>query len=97
MEASRTEVPIDADLMDLVPGFCEARKKEMKLLAEHLKNSDFEAIKRISHTVKGIAAPYGFPTLETHFRNLETAAKQTDAAASAQHLQSIEKYVEKYF
>lgn len=97
METSRTEVPIDADLMDLVPGFCEARKKEMQLLNEHLKNSDFEAIQRISHTVKGIAAPYGFPSLETLFRSLEVAAKQKDTPTMEQYLQSIQKYVEKYF
>src|SRR3989338_2245618 len=78
METSLTETTVDPDIYELVPGFCESRKKDLQALNTHLSANDFNAIAKIGHTIKGIARPYGFPTLETLIIQLEKAAKASD-------------------
>ena len=76
-EAS-TEAIVDVDIYELVPGFCESRKKDLSNISRYLAVDDFNSIAMISHTIKGIARPYGFPTLETLITKLEKAAKAND-------------------
>ncbi len=96
METVKTEVNIDSDIYELVPGFSEARRKELTTLNTAIAKEDFIAIAKISHTVKGIARPYGFPTLEALFVRLEQAAKAADAASCRSILQEVEKYCNDY-
>lgn len=96
MEMPHTEVPIDPDINELVPGFCAARKSEMKTLEEFFRNGDFESIKKISHTIKGIAAPYGFPTLGELFRNLEKSVVEKNADSAKEIFSNIQNYIERY-
>lgn len=96
MEASRTEISIDPDIQELVPGFCESRKRDIASLDHYLAKGDFTAIAKVSHTVKGIAAPYGFPTLEKLFKSLEVAAKASDATQSKKLVGEIKTYFSKY-
>lgn len=96
MEVLRTEVPIDPDIYELVPGFCEARKKELGTIEEHLNNGNFKAVAKISHSVKGIAAPFGFPTLEKLFRSLEDVVEAQNAEEARRYLMLIRQYFELY-
>lgn len=97
METVKTEVDVDRDLYDLIPMFCQSRKKELATLYTALQNNDFTSIAKTSHTIKGIARPYGYPTLETLFIKLEKAAKSSDRAACASTLAEVKKYFEIYF
>ena len=96
METVRTEVNIDSDIYELVPGFSAARKNELDVLHSFLDKEDFLSIAKISHTVKGIARPYGFPTLEALFVRLEKAAKSADSATCAQILEEVKQYFKDY-
>jgi HPt (histidine-containing phosphotransfer) domain-containing protein len=96
MEMSRTEISIDPDIQELVPGFCASRKKDIASLDQYLAKGDFNSIAKISHTVKGIAAPYGFPTLEKLFKSLEVAAKANDATQSKKLVGDIKTYFSKF-
>ncbi len=96
MDMVKTEVVIDSDLHELVPGFSAARKKELETLNSRLAEKDFVSIAKISHTVKGIARPYGFPTLETLFVKLEKAAKAGDSAACSEILIQVNAYFQEY-
>ncbi|OFZ14850.1 MAG: hypothetical protein A2Z20_02390 [Bdellovibrionales bacterium RBG_16_40_8] len=91
-----TEIPIDSDLYELVPQFCDTRKKELAIIEEHLNNKDFFKVARICHSVKGIAKPYGFPTLEKLFRELEDMANAQDNLSTKKQLALIRAYFEKY-
>ena len=92
METIKTEVRIDSDIYELIPGFSEARKKELDDLQLFLKNKDYISISKISHTIKGIARPYGFPTLEALFVRLEVAARNSDSESCAEILTEIKNY-----
>ncbi len=96
MEQVRTEINIDSDIFELVLGFSEARRKELETLKTALAKEDYLVIARISHTIKGIARPYGFPSLEVLFVRLEKAAKSADAVACEEILGQVEKYYNEY-
>lgn len=96
MEPSLTEATVDADIYDLVPGFCESRKRDIKNLNSYLVAEDFNSIAKVSHTIKGIARPYGFPTLEMLIIKLEKAAKINDKLACSQILSEINHYFKSY-
>ncbi|OFZ32044.1 MAG: hypothetical protein A2622_12500 [Bdellovibrionales bacterium RIFCSPHIGHO2_01_FULL_40_29] len=96
METSLTETTVDPDIYELVPGFCESRKKDLQALNTHLSANDFNAIAKISHTIKGIARPYGFPTLETLIIQLEKAAKTSDRMTCTKLLTEIDTYFKSY-
>lgn len=96
MELSRTEILIDPELNELVPGFCEARKKDLQDIGQFLSKNDFVSVAKICHTIKGVARPYGFPTLETLSRQLEAAAKSNNSVLSLQLLKEMKSYMENY-
>lgn len=96
MEPSLTETTVDADIYDLVPGFCESRKRDIKNLNSYLVAEDFNSIAKVSHTIKGIARPYGFPTLEMLIIKLEKAAKISDKLTCSQILSEINHYFKSY-
>ena len=94
--APRTEVEVDPDILELVPGFCESRKRDLKNLNELLSHHDFTAIAKVSHTIKGVARPYGFPTLENLAVKLEIAAKEGDQAKCIEILNQAHQYFKAY-
>ena len=96
METLRTEVVVDADISELVPGFCESRKKDLQSLAEYLEQDDFISIAKMGHTIKGVARPFGFPTLEELAVQLEKAAKINDKLACSEILNSMRTYLKAY-
>lgn len=49
------------------------RRNELKEIEGAIERDDFEFIRRLAHTWKGICRPYGFVHLETLSRNLESA------------------------
>ena len=66
----------DPDLEDLIPSFMQNRKNELVELEGFVSRGDFEAIRRLAHTWKGICRPYGFVHLETLSRSLEEAGER---------------------
>lgn len=96
MELSQTEVVIEPEINELVPGFCLSRRKDIQKMNESLLSKDFISIAKICHTIKGIARPYGFPTLETMAKELEAAAKTSDSDQCRMLLVRINEYLQKY-
>lgn len=96
VSSPRTEVEVDPDILELVPGFCESRKRDLKNLNDYIGNNDFISIAKVSHTIKGVARPYGFPTLENLAVQLEKAAKEGNQAACLEILNSALQYFKAY-
>ncbi|HEY8270529.1 MAG TPA: Hpt domain-containing protein [Pseudobdellovibrionaceae bacterium] len=92
MKSIKTEIDIDADIIEMVPDFCQARNADFENIAQYLKTKNFTAIAEISHTIKGIAKPYGFPTLEKLCRELELAAKAKDENKCLHVFHQIKEY-----
>lgn len=92
----RTEVKVDSDIYELVPGFCKSRKKDLENLNQHLMAKDFVSISKISHTIKGVARPYGFPTLESYAVKLEKSAKENKQLECQEILNLMANYFKTY-
>ncbi len=96
MEHLRTEVVVDSDIYELVPGFCKSRQKDLQNLYTFIGSDDFNAIAKVSHTIRGIARPYGFPTLETLVIQLEHAAKNQDKKTCEDVIAQMDSYFSGY-
>jgi HPt (histidine-containing phosphotransfer) domain-containing protein len=84
----------DPDLADLIPSFMQNRKNELAELQQARSRKDYEFIRRMSHTWKGICRPYGFVHLETLSRSLEEAGGREDAAEVERIMNEMASYLE---
>lgn len=83
----------DPDLEDLIPSFMQNRKNELVDLEQSAGRSDFDFIRRMAHTWKGICRPYGFVHLETLSRNLEDAGERESQNDVQNILGEIKEYL----
>jgi len=75
-EAAKPRIPVKVRkiLADMVPGFLEARRKEVDSIREALGRNELEPIRVTGHNMKGIGSSYGFPPVTEIGRRLEEAA-----------------------
>jgi HPt (histidine-containing phosphotransfer) domain-containing protein len=91
--ADRITVTVDADLEELIPGFLENRDEDLVALREALTRSDFEAIRLLGHSLKGVGGGYGFEAVSDLGRQIEDAAKERDAATIGVHTEELAGYL----
>ena len=84
----------DPDLEDLIPSFMQNRRNELAEIETALSRDDFETIRRMAHTWKGICRPYGFIHLETLSRNLEEASQRDSQEDVGRILGEIRVYLD---
>ena len=60
---AKNKVYIDPDLEFLIPQFLENREEDIKNLERLLKESEFDRIRIIGHSMKGSGGGYGFDYL----------------------------------
>jgi HPt (histidine-containing phosphotransfer) domain-containing protein len=84
----------DPDLEDLIPSFMQNRKNELEEIVSAKSRGDFEFIRRMAHTWKGICRPYGFVHLETLSRSLEEAGERENADEVGEILDEMREYLE---
>ncbi|MCL6479308.1 MAG: Hpt domain-containing protein [Peptococcaceae bacterium] len=90
----KTVVYIDPDLSDLIPGFLENRKKDVKLIFEALNKEDFESIRILGHSMKGVGGGYGFDDITDIGASLEQAAKKCNKQDVQMLLHKLQSYLE---
>jgi len=79
-QESRTFVAyVDKDLEELVPDFFHNRHNDIQKIVAALDRNDFEVIRGIGHTLKGVGGGYGFDEITDFGREIETAAKAGNA------------------
>lgn len=76
----QTEIKIEEEIMDLIPSFLQSREADFEKLKTFFDRGQYLEMGRIAHTIKGIARPYGFPTLETYARQLEDLSRNPNPA-----------------
>lgn len=76
--------------------FLEARVKDVSKLERLAETSDFEEMARICHTIKGIARPYGFPSLEGMAKELEDECKKQNRERANELLNRMQEFVQVY-
>jgi signal transduction histidine kinase/CheY-like chemotaxis protein len=79
--ADDSELVVDDDIVDLLPDYVAARRRDLVTLRASVERDDLEAIARIAHQMKGSGAGYGLPVLTRLGGAIEAAANGGDAAA----------------
>ncbi|MFH1624371.1 MAG: Hpt domain-containing protein [Pseudomonadota bacterium] len=75
-EGERIICYVDEEIEDLIPGFLENRRNDVKRLEEALADGDYETIRTLGHMMKGAGGGYGFETISDIGEFLEGAAKE---------------------
>lgn len=78
---------IDPIIKPLIPMFLEQTLLRIQKLAESLEKSDFEAIKKVAHTMKGSSASYGFIEFADIARKIELIVQADDIDAADMSVQ----------
>lgn len=74
-------VYVDEEIKELIPGYLERKKQDVKAIFDALNKGDFDTLKVKGHTLKGSGGGYGFDELTAIGTAIEDAAKiaNTDA------------------
>lgn len=86
-------IHVDSDLEDLIPGYLENRRKDIEPIIEALKQSDFETIRILGHSMKGSGAGYGFDAITDIGNSLEQASLNKDSAEVQKQVGKLALYL----
>lgn len=76
-------VHVDSEILELIPGFMENRRKEIGQLRADLAERRFEAVRVVGHTLAGAGSSYGFDDITRIGRELERTASAAASGADA--------------
>jgi signal transduction histidine kinase/DNA-binding response OmpR family regulator len=85
---------IDQDLKDLVPGYIDCRRDDVKNLQGALEKGDFETIQSLGHSMKGSGGGYGFQDITDIGRNIESAAKEQNHEEAKDWVNKLSDYID---
>jgi signal transduction histidine kinase/CheY-like chemotaxis protein len=94
-QGEKVVVHVDSELKDLIPGFLENRRKDVKTLEEAMAKGDYEAIRKLGHTMKGAGGGYGFDTITDIGKSLEDAAKEKNTKEIRKRVGELLDYLER--
>ena len=86
-------VYVDDDLKELIPGFFENRYEEINQIKELFSQKDFNTIKKIGHSIKGVGGGYGFNYISELGLQIEEAARQEDEGKLSEIIKNYEEYL----
>jgi HPt (histidine-containing phosphotransfer) domain-containing protein len=87
-------VKIDEDLRDLVPGYLQNRRDELKTIAGLLEKGDFAGLKAIGHKLRGSGGGYGLDFLTELGARLEASAIAADKPALTAQAAELKDFLE---
>ncbi|MBF0508302.1 MAG: response regulator [Deltaproteobacteria bacterium] len=88
-------VKVNSILEDLIPEFISDYRNYISSMHQSLAGGNFDALKRIAHSIKGSAGSYGFIYLGELGLAIELASKKADTAAIADHLAVFADYLDR--
>ncbi|MBW2038433.1 MAG: Hpt domain-containing protein [Deltaproteobacteria bacterium] len=88
-------VHVDPEIEDLIPGFLENRRNDVKTLQEALTKGDYETIRILGHSMKGSGGGYGFDAITEIGRSLEDAAKTKNTEETRRWVDELLHYLER--
>jgi HPt (histidine-containing phosphotransfer) domain-containing protein len=93
-QGERIVVRVDPDLEDLIPGFLEHRREEIKSILADLEQGDFESVTQTGHTMKGVGAGYGFDAVTDIGRRIQEAGEKEDAVEIRRQATELTEYLD---
>ncbi len=94
MASEKITVKVDIDLEDLIPGFMQRRREDVKSLKTSLSAGELDKIRITGHSMKGTGGGYGFDDLSQIGAELEKAALAGDADEISALVDRLERYLE---
>ena len=88
-------VIVDSELKDIIPGFFDDWKEEIRLMQEALEKGDYEFIRSIGHNMKGVGGACGFDAITEMGGNLEEAAKVMDQERIEKTFDKLSSYLKR--
>lgn len=88
-------VTIDPDLEDLIPGFLENRNNDIRNLKAASAKNDFETLRSIGHSLKGVGGGYGFDRITEIGAEIEASAKSGNIEKINASIVALEEYLGK--
>ena len=85
---------IPGDLEELIPGYLEGKRENVKTMLEALGRDDFETIRVIGHDMKGSGAGYGFEDITRIGRDIERWAVEKKAHEIRACVSELSTYLE---
>ncbi|MBF0102542.1 MAG: Hpt domain-containing protein [Desulfobacterales bacterium] len=85
-------VHVDSDLEDLIPDFLTKRQKEIDIIQQALRQSDFNTIYVLGHGMKGSGGAYGFDRLTEIGAVLEKSAKEQNIFSIIDCIEKLSDY-----
>lgn len=86
-------VHVDASFEPLMANFLTNRRAEVLRLQDALAARDFDAIRKITHGMKGVGGSYGFDRVTEIAATIEQAARAEDAWTIEQELPVLRIYL----
>ncbi len=71
-------VNVAKDLEALIPRFLANRQKDIVTITHALETGDYDAIRIVGHSIKGVGGSYGFDAITRFGNELEDAAVHSD-------------------
>ncbi len=86
---------VDPDLRDLIPGYLSNRQKDITTINQALRESDFNKIRVLGHSMRGSGGGYGFMPISKIGEGLEIAAKQKDPEQIKSRLAELSDFLKR--
>lgn len=77
---SRIRLEVSKELEDIMPLFLDTVSKNISSIHDALQFGDFETVQTLGHRMKGAGRGYGFDRVTELGREIESAAKERNAA-----------------
>ena len=90
----KLNVSIDKELEELIPGYLNNRKNEVRQLADCLAEGNFEGIRFIAHGLKGTGSGYGFDFISELGSELENKALEVDVEKLSEYIEDLSYFLE---
>lgn len=91
--SERIPVQIDPDLKDLIPGFLENRAHDAERLEALLAAKDFDEIRLVGHSMKGVGGGYGFDAITDYGAEIEQGALAQDEQRIRDNVSALRDYL----
>jgi HPt (histidine-containing phosphotransfer) domain-containing protein len=85
----------DRDLEDLIPGYLANRRRDIAEIDSLLASHDYDAIKRLGHSMRGSGGGYGFDEITRLGMLIEQFAKEENSAGIVEQLKVLAGYLDR--
>ena len=89
----KVQIIIDSELEDLIPGFLTNRAVDVENVIIAVNEGDFEKIRIVGHTMKGVGGGYGFDYITSIGGDMEVAAKDENTSLLLQLADELKNYL----